>query len=101
MSRFARSPSARCSDSSGAAIAQAERFCSPLPRPATARLSDISLSPVAPDAHASSGQSGVGLRKRDGGELDVRAGDLCARRRFSPMARYFRYLTDNLRGPVL
>ena len=47
------------------------------------------------------GERGVGLRKRDGGELNIRTGDLCPRRRFSPMARYFCYLTDNLRAPVL
>ena len=47
------------------------------------------------------GERGVGLCERGGGELNIRAGDLCARSHFSPTARYFGYLTDNLRGPVL
>ncbi len=46
-------------------------------------------------------ERGVGLRERDGGELNIRTGDLCARSHFSPTARYFCYLTDNLRAPIL
>jgi hypothetical protein len=47
------------------------------------------------------GERGVGLCERDGGELNIRAGDLRARSHFSPMARYFCYLTDNLCTAVL
>lgn len=47
------------------------------------------------------GERGVGLCERDGGELNIRTGYLCARSHFSPTARYFRYLTDNLRALVL
>jgi hypothetical protein len=44
------------------------------------------------------GERGVGLCERDGGELNIRTGDLCARSHFSPTARYFCYLADNLRA---
>jgi hypothetical protein len=46
-------------------------------------------------------ERGVGLCERDGGEFNIRAGDLRARSHFSPMARYFCYLTDNLRAADL
>jgi len=43
------------------------------------------------------GERGIGLRERDGSELDIRTGDLGARRGFSPTTRYFCYLTRDFR----
>jgi hypothetical protein len=47
------------------------------------------------------GGRGVGLCERDGGELNIRTSDLCARSHFAPTARYFCYFTDNLRAAIL